>query len=41
MSLEFNQDFYTAPIISPTFAPNDGAEIGLRPKLLADYPGEA
>ena len=40
MSLEFNQDFDTAPIISPTFSPNDGAEIGLRPKLLADYTGQ-
>ena len=40
MSLEFNQDFDTAPIISPTFTPMDGAEVGLRPKLLADYTGQ-
>ena len=40
MSLEFNQDFDTAPIISPTFAPNDAAEAGLRPKLLSDYTGQ-
>lgn len=40
MSLEFNQEFDTAPIISPTFMPNDGAEAGLRPKLLADYTGQ-
>ena len=40
MSLEFNQDFDTAPIISPTFVPADGAEIGLRPKLLSDYTGQ-
>ena len=40
MSLEFSQEFDTSPIISPTFAPTDGAEIGLRPKLLADYTGQ-
>ena len=40
MSLEFNQDFDTAPIISPTFAPQDAGEIGLRPKLLSDYTGQ-
>ena len=39
MSLEFSEELNT-PIISPTFAPNDGAEIGLRPKLLADYTGQ-
>ena len=40
MSLEFNQEFDTSPIISPTFMPNDGVEVGLRPKLLADYTGQ-
>ncbi len=40
MSLEFNQEFDTAPIISPTFAPQDAGEIGLRPKFLADYTGQ-
>ena len=40
MSLEFNQEFDTSPIISPTFAPQDAGEIGLRPKLLADYTGQ-
>ena len=36
MSLEFSEGL-EAPIISPTFVPQDSAEIGLRPKLLADY----
>ena len=40
MSLEFNQELEAIPIISPTFLPNDGAEIGLRPKLLSDYTGQ-
>ena len=40
MSLEFSQDFETAPIISPTYAPQDAGEIGLRPKLLSDYTGQ-
>ena len=40
MSLEFSQDLDTAPIISPTFAPLDAGEIGLRPKLLHDYTGQ-
>ena len=40
MSLEFSQDFETAPMISPTYAPQDAGEIGLRPKLLADYTGQ-
>ena len=40
MSLEFSQEFDTSPIISPTFAPQDAGEIGLRPKLLADYTGQ-
>ena len=39
MSLEFSQELDT-PIISPTFAPQDAGEIGLRPKLLADYTGQ-
>ena len=40
MSLEFNQEFDTAPITTPNFVPMDGAEVGLRPKLLADYTGQ-
>ena len=40
MSLEFSQDLDTAPIISPTYAPQDAGEIGLRPKLLSDYTGQ-
>ena len=40
MSLEFSQEFDTSPIISPTFLPNDGVEVGLRPKLLSDYTGQ-
>ena len=39
MSLEFSQEL-DSPIISPTFAPQDAAEIGLRPKLLSDYTGQ-
>ena len=39
MSIEFSQELDT-PIISPTFAPQDAGEIGLRPKLLADYTGQ-
>ena len=39
MSLEFSQEL-DSPIISPTFAPQDAGEIGLRPKLLADYTGQ-
>ena len=39
MSLEFSQDL-EAPIISPTYAPQDAGEIGLRPKLLNDYTGQ-
>ena len=38
MSLEFSQEL-DSPIISPTFAPQDAGEIGLRPKLLSDYTG--
>ena len=40
MSIEFNQGFDTSPIISPTFAPTDAGEIGLRPTLLSDYTGQ-
>ena len=39
MSLEFSQDL-EAPIISPSYAPQDAGEIGLRPKLLSDYTGQ-
>ena len=40
MSIEFSQEFDTAPIISPRQMATDGAEVGLRPKLLADYTGQ-
>ena len=40
MSLEFSEELNTSPIISPTFAPQDAAEIGLRPRLLSDYTGQ-
>ena len=40
MSIEFSEELNTAPIISPTFAPQDAGEIGLRHKLLADYTGQ-
>ena len=39
MSLEFSREL-DSPVISPTFAPQDAGEIGLRPKLLADYTGQ-
>ena len=39
MSLEFSQELDT-PIVSPTFAPQDAGEIGLRTKLLSDYTGQ-
>ena len=39
MSLNFSQDL-EAPIISPSYAPQDAGEIGLRPKLLNDYTGQ-
>ena len=39
MSLEFNEDI-SAPIIAPSYVPQDAGEIGLRPKLLADYTGQ-
>ena len=38
MSLEFSQELDT-PIVSPTFAPQDAGEIGLRPKLLSECAG--
>ena len=40
MSIEFSQDLDNAPVISPTYAPQDAGEIGLRPKLLQDYTGQ-
>jgi Holliday junction DNA helicase RuvB len=39
MSLEFSAELDN-PIISPTFAPQDAGEIGLRPKRLSDYTGQ-
>ena len=39
MSLEFSEEL-NSPIISPTFAPQDAGEIGLRPRLLSDYTGQ-
>ena len=39
MSLEFSQELDT-PVISPSYIPQDAGEIGLRPKLLADYTGQ-
>ena len=39
MSLEFSEGLDT-PIITPTFVPQDSAEIGLRPKLLSDCTGQ-
>ncbi len=40
MSIEFSQELDTAPLISPRQIATDGAEVGLRPKLLADYTGQ-
>ena len=40
MSIEFSQELDTAPIISPRQMATDGAEVGLRPKLLHDYTGQ-
>ena len=40
MSLEFSQELDNSPIISPTFAPQDAGEIGLRPKTLREYIGQ-
>ncbi len=39
MSLEFSQGL-DEPIVSPVYEPQDAGEIGLRPKLLADYTGQ-
>ena len=39
MSIEFNEEI-AGPIISPVYDPQDAGEIGLRPKLLADYTGQ-
>ena len=39
MSLEFSVEI-SSPLVSPTFAPQGAGEIGLRPKLLADYAGQ-
>ena len=39
MSLEFSQEA-EAPLVLPTYTPQDAAEIGLRPKLLSDYTGQ-
>ena len=39
MSLEFSQEV-EAPLVLPTFTPQDAGEIGLRPKLLSDYTGQ-
>ena len=39
MSLEFSEEL-SSPIVSPTFAPLDAGEVGLRPKLLSDYTGQ-
>ena len=40
MSLDFSQEFEAEPIVSPSFAPQDAGEIGLRPRLLTDYTGQ-
>ena len=39
MSLEFSQEL-DEPIVSPVYEPQDAGEIGLRPRLLADYTGQ-
>lgn len=39
MSLEFSEEL-EAPIITPTQLSTDTAEVGLRPRLLADYTGQ-
>ena len=39
MSLEFSEEL-SAPLVSPSYAPVDAGEIGLRPKLLSDYTGQ-
>ena len=40
MSIEFSQELDNAPLISPRQFATDAAEVGLRPKLLADYTGQ-
>ena len=37
--MEFSQEL-DEPIVSPVYEPQDAGEIGLRPKLLADYTGQ-
>ena len=39
MSLEFSEEL-ASPLVSPSYAALDAGEIGLRPKLLADYTGQ-
>ena len=39
MSLEFSEEL-SAPLVSPSYAPVDAGEVGLRPKLLSDYTGQ-
>ena len=39
MSLDFSEGL-DAPLISPSFTPQDAGEIGLRPRLLSDYTGQ-
>ena len=39
MSLDFSEGL-ESPMISPVYSPQDSGEIGLRPKLLADYTGQ-
>ena len=39
MSLEFSEEL-SATLVSPSYAPVDAGEIGLRPKLLSDYTGQ-
>ena len=39
MSLEFSQEL-EAPIVTTAFTPQDAGEVGLRPRLLADYTGQ-
>ena len=39
MTVEFSEGL-EPPVTSPNYAPQDSVEIGLRPKLLADYTGQ-
>ena len=39
MSLEFSEEL-SASLVSPSYAPLDAGEVGLRPKLLSDYTGQ-